>query len=75
MSLRPILITEKSIPPITKETPQPKKPFFSYMTDKVDSSGGFGYLNLVIPRLLQGFTILVGAFIVYKGLGFILKKK
>lgn len=73
--MNPIPITDNSVSYNSKTTPQPKKPFFSYMTDKVDGSGGFGYLNLVIPRLLQGFTILVGAFIVYKGLGFILKKK
>ena len=73
--MNPIAITDNSVSSNTKETPQPKKPFFSYMTDKVDSSGLGGGLNLVIPRLLQAVTIIVGSFIVYKGLAIILKKK
>jgi len=75
MSQRPILIKDNSVPSNTKETPQPKKPFFSYMTDKVDSSGLGGGLNLVIPRILQAATILIGAFIVYKVLDISIKKK
>ena len=67
--------TDNSVPSNTKETPQPKKPFFSYMTDKVDGSGLGGGWNIIITRLAQAATILIGAFVVYKVVDIIVKKK
>ena len=62
-----------SFPNPTKEKPQPKKPFFSYMYEE-QSTGGLGIASLG-NDIMKGLTILIGSFIVYKGLGIILKKK
>ena len=73
----PIPILDKSepnsFPNQTKETPQPKKPFFSYMYEK-QPTGGLGIASLG-NELLKGLTILIGAFIVYKVLDISIKKK
>ena len=68
----PIPILDNSVPSNTKETPQPKKPFFSYMYEKpkYDPYGGY----LITARIKQGVTILLGAFIVYKVINMIKKK-
>lgn len=69
----PIPILDNSEPSNTKETPQPKKPFFSYMYEE-QPTGGLGIASLG-NDIMKGLTILIGSFIVYKGLGIILKKK
>jgi hypothetical protein len=71
--MNPIPITDNSVSSNSKGTPQPKKPFFSYMYEK-QSTGGLGIASLG-NDIMKGLTILIGAFIVYKGVGIILKKK